>query len=75
MKFQNLKRKAQTALAATTVAVLSAPAMAAEGGILDTVKTEISGYKTEIIAMGAIIVGIAVAFAVIRIGKRGANSV
>lgn len=74
MKFQNLKRKAQTALAATTVAVLSAPAMA-EGGILDTVKTEISGYKTEIIAMGAIIVGIAVAFAVIRIGKRGANSV
>lgn len=73
MKFQNFKRKAQTALAATTVAVLSAPVMA--DGILDTVKTEISGYKTEIIAMGAIIVGIAVAFAVIRIGKRGANSV
>ncbi|RPD83021.1 hypothetical protein EGK75_13675 [Neisseria weixii] len=74
MKFQNLKRKAQTALAATTVAVLSAPAMA-EGGILDSVKTEISGYKTEIIALGAIIVGISIAFAVIRIGKRGANSV
>jgi putative membrane protein len=74
MKFQNFKRKAQTALAATTVAVMSAPAMA-EGGILDTVKTEISGYKTEIIALGAIIVGISIAFAVIRVGKRGANSV
>lgn len=73
MKFQNLKRKAQTALAATTVAVLSAPVMA--DGILDTVKTEITGYKAEIIALGAIIVGISIAFAVIRIGKRGANSV
>lgn len=77
MKFQNLKRKAQTALAATTVAVLSAPAMAntGSGSLLQTITTEISGYKAEILALGAIVVGIAVAFAVIRIGKRGANSV
>ncbi|HFC8465026.1 TPA: major capsid protein [Neisseria subflava] len=73
MKFQNLKNKAKFALATVAVSALSAPAMA--DGILDAVKTEITGYKTEIIALGAIIVGISIAFAVIRIGKRGANQV
>ncbi|WP_164836710.1 hypothetical protein [Neisseria flavescens] len=52
---------------------MSAPVMAE--GILDTVKQEITGYKAEIIALGAIVVGISIAFAVIRIGKRGANQV
>lgn len=74
MKFQNLKRKAQTALAATTVAVLSAPAMA-DTSLLTTVKDEISGMKAEVLALGVIVVGISIAFAVMRIGKRGANSV
>nr|DAY03887.1 MAG TPA: putative major coat protein [Inoviridae sp.] len=73
MKFQNLKNKAKYALATVAVSAMSAPVMA--DGILDSVKEEISGYKTEIIALGAIIVGISIAFAVIRIGKRGANQV
>lgn len=73
MKFQNLKNKAKYALATVAVSAMSAPVMA--NGILDSVKEEISGYKTEIIALGAIIVGISIAFAVIRIGKRGANQV
>lgn len=70
MKFQN---KAKYALATVAVFALSAPVMAE--GILDTVKQEITGYKAEIIALGAIVVGISTAFAVIRIGKRAANSV
>ncbi|HFC8496954.1 hypothetical protein [Neisseria sp. HMSC068C04] len=73
MKFQNLKNKAKYALATVAVSAMSAPVMAE--GILDTVKQEITGYKAEIIALGAIVVGISIAFAVIRIGKRGANQV
>lgn len=73
MKFQNLKKKAKYALATVSVSAMSAPVMAE--GILDTVKQEITGYKAEIIALGAIVVGISIAFAVIRIGKRGANAV
>ena len=73
MKFQHLKNKAKYALATVAVSALSAPVMAE--GILDTVKQEITGYKAEIIALGVIVVGISIAFAVIRIGKRGANQV
>lgn len=73
MKFQNLKNKAKYALATVAVSAMSAPVMAE--GILDTVKEEITGYKAEIIALGAIVVGISIAFEVIRIGKRGANQV
>ena len=73
MKFQNLKNKAKYALATVAVSAMSAPVMAE--GILDTVKQEITGYKAEIIALGAIVVGISIVFAVIRIGKRGANQV
>lgn len=73
MKFQNLKNKAKYALATVAVSAMSAPVMAE--GILDAVKQEITGYKAEIIALGAIVVGISIAFAVIRIGKRGANQV
>ncbi|OHP51919.1 hypothetical protein [Neisseria sp. HMSC061B04] len=73
MKFQNLKNKAKYALATVAVSAMSAPVMAE--GILDTVKQEITGYKAEIIALGAIVVGISIAFAVIRISKRGANAV
>lgn len=73
MKFQNLKNKAKYAMATVAVSAMSAPVMAE--GILDTVKQEITGYKAEIIALGVIVVGISIAFAVIRIGKRGANQV
>lgn len=73
MKFQNLKNKAKYALATVAVSAMSAPVMAE--GIFDTVKQEITGYKAEIIALGVIVVGISIAFAVIRIGKRGANAV
>ena len=73
MKFQNLKNKAKYALATVAVSAMSAPVMAE--GILDTVKQEITGYKAEIISLGTIVVGISIAFAVIRIGKRAANSV
>lgn len=73
MKFQNLKNKAKYALATVAISAMSAPVMAE--GILDTVKQEITGYKAEIIALGVIVVGISIAFAVIRIGKRGANQV
>ena len=73
MKFQNMKNKAKYALATVAVSAMSAPVMAE--GILDTVKQEITGYKAEIIALGVIVVGISIAFAVIRIGKRGANQV
>lgn len=75
MKFQNFKRNAQTALAAATVAVLSAPAMAEETSILGAVKSEITGLKAEVIALGVVVVGIAVAFALMRVGRRGANSI
>lgn len=73
MKFQHLKNKAKYALATVAVSAMSVPVMAE--GILDTVKQEITGYKAEIIALGVIVVGISIAFAVIRIGKRGANQV
>ena len=73
MKFQDLKNKAKYAMATVAVSAMSSPVMAE--GILDTVKQEITGYKAEVISLGAIVVGISIAFAVIRIGKRGANQV
>ena len=73
MNIMKLKNKAKYALATASVALLSAPAMA-EGTLLDTVKTEIGGLKG-VLAIGAIVVGISIAFALVRIGKRGANSV
>ena len=74
MKLMNTCRKYGKKLAVvSSVALMSAPVMAE--GILDTVKQEITGYKAEIIALGTIVVGISIAFAVIRIGKRAANSV
>lgn len=75
MKLQNLKRKAQMALATVSIAALSAPAMAEETNLLSAVKTELGGYKAEVLALGVVVVGIAIAFAVVRIGKRGANAV
>ena len=73
MKIQNLKGKAKAAVAATAVAVMSAPAMA-EDSVLTQVTTELSGLKAEVLALGVVVVGISIAFAVMRIGKRGANS-
>ena len=74
MNIMKLKNKAKYALPTASVALLSAPAMA-DGSLLDTVKTEIGGLKEGVLAIGAIVVGISIAFALVRIGKRGANSV
>ncbi|PSJ79890.1 hypothetical protein [Neisseria iguanae] len=74
MNIQKLKRKAQTAVAAATVAVLASPVMA-EGTLLETIKTEIGGLKEGVLSIGAVVVGISIAFALVRIGKRSANQV
>lgn len=74
MNIHNVKRKGQYALATVATAVLAAPAMA-DDSLLGQVTTEISGYKGEVLALGAVIVGISIAFALIRLGKRGGNSV
>ena len=73
MNLMKLKDKAKYALAATTVAVLSSPVLA-EGTLMDTAKEELSGLKAGVLAIGAIAIGIAVAFATIAISKRGARS-
>lgn len=73
MNLMKLKNKAKYALAATTVAVMSSPVLA-EGTLMDTAKEELSGLKTGVLAIGAIAIGIAVAFATIAISKRGARS-
>ena len=65
----------KTAAAAATLAVVSAPAMAADNEILNSITTEVGGLKAGVVAVGVIAVGIAVAFATIRVGKRGSNSV
>ncbi|WP_373700678.1 hypothetical protein [Neisseria dentiae] len=72
---KKLKDKMYKGMAVATMAVLPAVAMAEDSSLLGTIKTEISGYKVELLALGSIILGISIAFAVIRIGKRGANSV
>lgn len=74
MNLMKLKNKAQYALAATTVAVLSSPVFAEGTTLMDTAKEELSGLKTGVLAIGAIAIGIAVAFATIAISKRGARS-
>ena len=65
----------KTAAAAASLAVLSAPAMAADNEIVNAVTTELGGLKASVVAIGVIAIGIAIAFATIRVGKRGSNSV
>lgn len=65
----------KTAASAATLAVVSAPAMAADNELLNTITTELGGLKAGVVAIGVIAIGIAVAFATIRVGKRGSGTV
>lgn len=72
MKKMNQALKYGVALVTTT----ALPALAmAETSLLGTVKEEIGGLKAEVLALGVLIVGISVAFAVIRVGRRGTNAI
>lgn len=72
---KNLKDKMYKGMAVVTMAVMPAIALAEDVNLLDTIKTEISGLKAGVLAIGVVVVGISIAFALTRVGKRGANSV
>ncbi|MDO5069960.1 MAG: hypothetical protein Q4D78_07150 [Neisseria zoodegmatis] len=72
---KKLKDKMYKGMAVVTVAAMPAIALADESNLMEIVKTEISGLKTAVLAIGALVIGISVAFALIRVGKRGSNSV
>ncbi|QNT57968.1 hypothetical protein [Neisseria musculi] len=72
---KNLKDKMYKGLAVATMAAMPAVALADDANLLETIKTEISGLKAGVLAIGAVVVGISIAFALVRIGKRGADSV
>ncbi len=72
---KNLKDKMYKGMAVVTMAAMPAIALAEDINLLDITKTEISGLKAGVLAIGAVAVGISIAFALTRIGKRGANSV
>ena len=65
----------KTAAAAASLAVLSASAMAADNEIVNAVTTELGGLKASVVAIGVIAIGISIAFATIRVGKRGSGTV
>ena len=65
----------KTAAASASLAVLSATAMAADNEIVNAVTTELGGLKASVVAIGVIAIGISIAFATIRVGKRGSGSV
>ncbi|MDO1509887.1 MULTISPECIES: hypothetical protein [unclassified Neisseria] len=72
---KNWKQKLQYAVAVATTTALPAIAMADESDLLGTVKTELTGLKAGVLAIGVLAVGIGIAFATIRVGKRGSNAV
>lgn len=74
MKIMTLKKKAQYALATAAVTVMAAPAMA-DGSLMDTIKAELADLKAGVLAIGAVVIGIGIAFATIRVAKRGSNQV
>ncbi|WP_301818870.1 MULTISPECIES: hypothetical protein [Neisseria] len=71
----NIMKKLKNAAVAATLAVASASAMAADNQLLNTITTELGGLKEGVVAIGVIAIGIAVAFATIRVGKRGSGTV
>ncbi len=77
MKVMNICRKYGAKLAVVTAAplALAAPAMAADNELLNTITTELGGLKAGVVAIGVIAIGIAIAFATIRVGKRGSGTV
>ncbi|ARP06761.1 putative major coat protein [Vibrio phage VALG_phi8] len=69
-----LKKFGKQAVATVTVAVLSVPAMAAEGGAADPFSViDLSGVATKIGAAGLVIVGITMAYKSITLAKRAVN--
>ncbi|QEY25500.1 hypothetical protein [Neisseria zalophi] len=73
---KNLKKKLQYGVAVVTTSALPALALADESiNLLDIVKTEATGLKAGVLAIGTLVIGVSVAFAMIRIGKRGSNAV
>ena len=71
----NIMKKLKNAAVAGTLALASASAMAADNEIVNAVTTELGGLKASVVAIGVIAIGISIAFATIRVGKRGSNSV
>ena len=72
MKFRNMKNKFKASVATVAVAAMSAPVWA-EGTPLDAAQTEIRNLKTGIVALGGVIIGIAVAIVVIGVIKRAVS--
>lgn len=68
-----MKSKYYRGLAVATMAAMPVMAFAEENSLLTQVKTELGGLKAGVLEIGAIVVGVAIAFAIIRIGKRGSN--
>lgn len=68
-------KKLKNAAVAGTLALASASAMAADNEIVNAVTTELGGLKASVVAIGVIAIGISIAFATIRVGKRGSGSV
>lgn len=68
-----MKSKYYRGLAVATMAVMPVMAFAEENSLLTQVKTELGGLKAGVLEIGGIIIGISIAFAIIRIGKRGSN--
>ena len=72
MKFRNMKNKFKASVATVAVAAMSAPVWA-EGTPLEAAQTEIGNLKTGIVALGGVIIGIAVAIVVIGVIKRAVS--
>ena len=72
MKMMTLKNAARKAAATVAVAPMSAPVWA-DGTPLEAAQTEIGGMKAGIVALGAVIIGIAVAIVTIGVIKRAVS--
>lgn len=70
---KNLKDKMYKGMAVATMAALPAIAFAEDTGIADAAKTELGTLKTAIIAIGAVVIGLAVAAVSIGVVKRAIN--
>lgn len=72
MKMMTLKNAARKAYATVAVAAMSAPVWA-DSSPLEAAQTEIGGLKAGIVAIGAVIIGIAVATVTIGVIKRAVS--
>ena len=70
---KNLKDKMYKGLAVATMAALPAIALAEDANLMQSATTEIGALKTGIIGFGVVVIGIGIAFATIRLAKRGVN--